>query len=233
MHRKLTLLVAGLAIAGSMFLIGPVGLDFFPSVDAGILRMHVRAPTGTRIEETERIVDAIERRSESIIPQDELLTIDDNIGIPLYYNLGFVQTDNVDGADAEVFVALAPEHRPSLEYVRRIRHDVESDFPAPRFFSAGRYRQSRAQLRAGGSHRRAGRRSRHQQDLAYRAEARARAPPDSGLARRAHRAGRQPPCDPHQRRPQASRRLGMSQRDVANSLLTTLSSSSLTAPISG
>jgi len=133
-HRKLTLLVAGLAIGVSLFLIGPVGLDFFPSVDAGILRMHVRAPTGTRIEETERIVDEIERKVRKIIPPKELATINDNIGIPLYYNLGFVQTDNVDGADAEVLIALAHDHRPSLDYVREIRSKVGNELPGTQLY---------------------------------------------------------------------------------------------------
>jgi multidrug efflux pump subunit AcrB len=133
-HRKLALVVAGLAVATSMFLIGPVGLDFFPSVDSGILRMHVRAPAGTRIEETERIVDGIERKVRGVIPPEELETIDDNIGIPLFYNLGFVQTDNVDGADAEVLVALAREHRASLQYAQRIRKEVENEFVGTRIY---------------------------------------------------------------------------------------------------
>ena len=73
-----------------------VGEDFFPTVDAGMMRLHVRAPTGTRIEHTEYLVDRIERGPFArIIPADELESISDNIGLPISYDLAFYQTDSI------------------------------------------------------------------------------------------------------------------------------------------
>jgi multidrug efflux pump subunit AcrB len=230
-HRKLTLLLAGLAIFMSLFLIGPVGLDFFPSVDAGILRMHVRAPSGTRIEETERIVDAIEHKVRDVIPARELTTIDDNIGIPLFYNLGFVQTDNVDGADAEVLIALGDDHRPSAEYARRIRREVESEFPGIQVYFQPADIVSRVlnfglsapiDVQVEGSD------VSKTLPIALKLEQSLRRIPgaeDVRLAQIVDHPAFQ--LDVDRKRAQE---VGMSQRDVGNSLLTTLSSSLLTAP---
>ena len=85
-----------------------VGIDFFPPVDAGLMKLHFRAPSGTRIEETERLVLAVEQHIRTIIPADELSTLNDMIGMPLSYNLAFVQTDNIGGMDAEILIALKP-----------------------------------------------------------------------------------------------------------------------------
>jgi multidrug efflux pump subunit AcrB len=230
-HKKLTLIVAGLGIFMSMFLMGPVGLDFFPAVDAGILRMHVRAPTGTRIEETERIVDAIERKVRTVIPADELATIDDNIGIPLYYNLGFVQTDNVDGADAEVLIALGREHRPSLEYAQRIRKNVEQEFPGThvyfqpadivsRVLNFGLSAPIDVQVESADLGKTL--------PIALKLQHALRLIPGSEDVRLAQIVNHPAiQVDVDRKRAQD---VGMSERDVANSLLTTLSSSSLTAP---
>jgi multidrug efflux pump subunit AcrB len=230
-HRKLALLFAGLVILVSMFLVAPVGLDFFPSVDAGILRMHVRAPTGTRIEETERIVDAIEHKVRSIVPAKELATIDDNIGIPLYYNLGFVQTDNVDGADAEVLVALGADHRPSVEYARRIRQAVEKEFPGTQVYFQPADIVSRVlnfglaapiDVQVEGSD------VSKTLPIALKLQGALRGIPGSEDVRLAQIVNHPAiQVDIDRRRAQD---VGMTQRDVANSLLTTLSSSSLTAP---
>ncbi len=114
-------------ISGLLVLI--VGLDFFPSVDAGILRIHFRAPPGTRLEETERLVDKVEHRIRDVIPAAEIETINDNIGVPVFYNLGFIPTDNVNGADAEILVSLAKRHDSSRSYRERIRKLIADDFP--------------------------------------------------------------------------------------------------------
>ncbi|HEY3594903.1 MAG TPA: efflux RND transporter permease subunit, partial [Polyangiaceae bacterium] len=112
-----------------------IGMDFFPEVDAGQMRLHVRAPIGTRIEETERIVAGVEQKIRNIIPPDELSTINDNIGVPTSYNLAFVQTDNIGGQDAEVLIALHPEHRePTSRYRERIRSELPREFPGSHFY---------------------------------------------------------------------------------------------------
>ena len=117
--------LAGLGIALAFV----VGTDFFPTVDAGQMRLHVRAPLGTRIEDTEHVIAAIEAKIRSVVPADEIQTIDDNIGIPTVYNLAFVQTDSVGGQDADVLVALKPEHGPTIGYERTLRRELARDFP--------------------------------------------------------------------------------------------------------
>ncbi len=128
-RRGFVLAIGGGLVVTSALLVTVVGLDFFPSVDAGLMRIHLRAPPGTRIEETERIVDAVEQRIRRIVPASELDVIDDNIGVPLFYNLGFVASDNIDGADAEILVALSPKHAPTRKYAAEIRRVVRRDFP--------------------------------------------------------------------------------------------------------
>ncbi|HXX67581.1 MAG TPA: efflux RND transporter permease subunit [Polyangiaceae bacterium] len=113
----------------SCLLVTHVGLDFFPSVDAGLMRFHFRAPGGSRIEHTERIVDEVERRIRAIVPKEELELIDDNIGVPLFYNLGFVPSENAAEEDVEVTVALKPKHHPVIRYQDRIRREIAQEFP--------------------------------------------------------------------------------------------------------
>ncbi|HUB08632.1 MAG TPA: efflux RND transporter permease subunit [Myxococcales bacterium] len=128
-HRVFTLAVAAVIGAASFALPFVIGTDFFPAVDTGQMKLHFRAPAGTRIEETEKLVLAAEARIREIIPAGELQTINDNIGVPPYYNLGFVGTDNVSGMDAEIRIALRPEHHPTAGYQQAIRRVLEEGFP--------------------------------------------------------------------------------------------------------
>jgi multidrug efflux pump subunit AcrB len=128
-RRGLALGVIAAIVLASGLLLLVVGQDFFPTVDAGMMRLHLRAPTGTRIEETERQVDAVEQAMREIIPPDELASISDNIGLPTSYNLAFYQTDSVGPQDADVLVALKPDHAPTMDYVDAIRARVATDFP--------------------------------------------------------------------------------------------------------
>jgi CzcA family heavy metal efflux pump len=134
-RRGVFLALAALMVVSSALLLLVVGQDFFPTVDAGMMRLHVRAPTGTRIEETERIVDDVERGIRDVVPPAELAGISDNIGLPTYYNLAFYQTDSLGPQDADVLVALAPGHRPTARYVDGIRARVARDFPQVRLYS--------------------------------------------------------------------------------------------------
>jgi multidrug efflux pump subunit AcrB len=128
-HRGLILVTALLFAGLTMLLVTVVGLDFFPSVDTGQMRLHVRAPAGRRIEDTELDVSRVETALRRIIPADELGTINDNIGVPTFYNLAFVPTDNVGGWDAEILIQLAPKHRPTAGYLTRIRQELGEQFP--------------------------------------------------------------------------------------------------------
>jgi multidrug efflux pump subunit AcrB len=105
------------------------GTDFFPSADTGIMKLHYRAASGTRIEETEQQVAKAEELIKKIIPADELVTINSPIGLPLFYNLGFVPSDNVGEMDAEISVALAEDHHPTAGYQQKIREAMAVSFP--------------------------------------------------------------------------------------------------------
>jgi len=128
-HRAIGLTAVGLMILGTLPLLLIVGQDFFPTVDAGMMRLHVRAPTGTRIERTEQIVQGVEQAIRKIIPASELQSISDNIGIPLAFDLAYYQTDSVSGQDADVLIQLTPKHRPTAMYQNQIRQMLPVKFP--------------------------------------------------------------------------------------------------------
>jgi multidrug efflux pump subunit AcrB len=133
-HRAFVVLVGVLFLGCSSLLLFVVGTDFFPQVDTGLMKLHYRAPSGTRIEVTEQMVAKVERRIRDVIPADEIDALNDMIGVPLYYNLAFVQTDNVGGMDAEILVALKPDHHPTEEYKQRLREVFAAEFPGSTFY---------------------------------------------------------------------------------------------------
>jgi multidrug efflux pump subunit AcrB len=133
-HRAFTLIVALVVGLLSSSLIFIVGSDFFPDVDAGIMKLHFRAPSGTRIEETEKLVEQVEGRIRQLIPPAELETVNDMIGIPTFYNLAFVQTENIGGMDAEILISLKPGHAPTSSYRNKIRNTLPAEFPGSRFY---------------------------------------------------------------------------------------------------
>jgi CzcA family heavy metal efflux pump len=113
-----------------------LGEDFFPQVDAGLLRLHVRARPGLRVEETARLCDQIEAVLRQEIPQNQLQTILDNIGLP---NSGINQSYSSNGtigtSDAEILIALDPEHHPpTADLTRRLREVLPRRFPGTEFF---------------------------------------------------------------------------------------------------
>jgi multidrug efflux pump subunit AcrB len=128
-HRAFCVIVAASVAVASFGLAFIVGTDFFPTVDAGLMKLHFRAPSGTRIEITDKLVLDVEERIRQIIPPDELETINDMIGVPINYNLAFVSTDNIGPMDADILVALKPEHHPTREYMQKIRQVLAKDFP--------------------------------------------------------------------------------------------------------
>src|SRR5579864_885535 len=133
-HRVFVLCMFGLLFVVTGVLPLLVGTDFFPSVDVGLTKLHFRAPIGTRLEETERLLMRVEQRIREIIPAEEIDTINDMQGIPTSYNLAFVPTDNVGDMDAEVLIALKPEHHPTQGYMQRIREELPPEFPGSSFY---------------------------------------------------------------------------------------------------
>jgi multidrug efflux pump subunit AcrB len=130
-HRKLVAVCSLGICAASLALLPYLGEDFFPQVDAGQIRLHVRAPAGTRIEETERYFAQVENTIRRIIPAAELVDILDNIGLPYSgFNLAFSDSVTIGAYDGEIMVSLRPgEHAPSSQYVRRLRTELRRQFP--------------------------------------------------------------------------------------------------------
>jgi len=113
-----------------------LGQDFFPSVDAGLMRLHVRGRTGLRVEETARLCDDIESYLHQQIPKKELVTILDNIGLPYSgINLSYSNSGVVGTSDAEILIGLDPEnHRPTNEYIKQLRAELPRRFPGVEFY---------------------------------------------------------------------------------------------------
>ena len=137
MEYRVVFLVAIVAFwVGSIALLYPwLGQDFFPSVDGGQFKLHVRAHTGTRIEDTARICDQIEDVIRQEIPQAEMGTIIDNIGVPYSgLNLSYSNSATVGTADADILVTLAEKHRPTDEYTHNLREKLTQQFPGTEFY---------------------------------------------------------------------------------------------------
>jgi multidrug efflux pump subunit AcrB len=134
-HRKVFLLGFVAVCALSLILLVPfLGQDFFPSVDAGQFKLHLRARTGTRIEETARLCDLVEHSIREQIPPDEISSIIDNIGVPYSgINLSYSNSAPVGPGDADILVSLATEHGPTDKYVHDLRLKLAQEFPGVTF----------------------------------------------------------------------------------------------------
>jgi multidrug efflux pump subunit AcrB len=225
-------IACSLAIVGAVgWLATAVGTDFFPDVDAGLMRLHVRAPSGMRVEDTEHVVAAVEEKIREVVPPAELSTLNDNIGVPVSYNLAFVQTDNIGGADADVLVALAPGHGPTAEYRRTLRKELPKAFPDVQFYfqaadivsqvlNFGLSAPIDVEIEGSNLERSA--------TIARDLRDRIRAIPGAEDVRIAQVLDR-PALRVDVDRDRAAQ-VGVTQHDVADNVLTTLSSSSLVAP---
>src|SRR5439155_22068314 len=112
-----------------------LGQDFFPSVDAGQIRLHIRAKTGTRIETTAALSDQIEAVIRHQIPSSELAGILDNVGLPTSgINLSYSNSGTIGSADAEILGSLQTKHHPTADYVARLREELPKEFPGTSFF---------------------------------------------------------------------------------------------------
>ena len=135
-HRKLFSLCFVAFCFLSLGLVFFLGRDFFPQVDAGLIRLHVRARPGLRVEETARLCDEVERVLRSEIPTEELQTVLDNVGVPYSgINLSYSSSGVIGTSDAEILISLNPEHHhPTAQYVRQLRRVLPSRFPGVEFF---------------------------------------------------------------------------------------------------
>jgi CzcA family heavy metal efflux pump len=119
------------------FPLGPLpglGQDFFPSVDSGQIKLHMRARTGTRIEETAALCDAVEATIRGVIPPDQVANIVDNLGLPYSgINLAYSTSAPVGPGDADIYVNLSGKHDPTAGYVRTLRSKLAADYPSATF----------------------------------------------------------------------------------------------------
>src|SRR5258708_17185832 len=128
-HRGLVLGSIAIMVIASMMLVTVVGEDFFPNVVTGMIRLHVRVPVGTRLEESSRILDGVERTIRALIPADEMDLMTDHIGLPVYWALLFYQTDSLGPQDADLQIQLKRKHHSTENYIKQIRAAVHSKFP--------------------------------------------------------------------------------------------------------
>jgi multidrug efflux pump subunit AcrB len=134
-HRA-WLAVGVLSAAALSFLLIPwIGQDFFPKVDSGQFTLHLRAPTGTRIEETALLCDHVERSIREAIPPQEVTSIIDNIGLPYSsVNLAYSNSAPIGTGDADIMVSLSQDHHSTAEYVRRLRLKLAQEYPGVTFY---------------------------------------------------------------------------------------------------
>jgi len=136
-HSTVFIVLFFVLCIGSFALLYPwLGQDFFPSSDSGQFKLHVRARTGTRIEETARLCDLIDRAIREEIPPAELHTIIDNIGLPYSgLNLSYSNSAPVGPADADILVSLNEKHHPTDDYVQALRANLPKEFPGVTFYT--------------------------------------------------------------------------------------------------
>lgn len=112
-----------------------LGQDFFPAIDAGQFKLHLRAQTGTRIEETAKLCDQIDSSIRELIPPAEISNILDNIGLPYSgINTSYSNSGAIGPADADIQVSLEEKHRPTVDYIRRLRAKLPEQFPGVTFY---------------------------------------------------------------------------------------------------
>ena len=134
-HRVATLLIVAAMIVGAGGLTLLVGEDYFPQISAGQMRLHVRGPTGLRVEETERLFQAVEDEIRRVVPARDLDLILDNIGMPaINYNLSHDDGSTVAMNDGQILINLKPDHAPATEYMRKLRVALREKFPSSTFY---------------------------------------------------------------------------------------------------
>ncbi len=228
-----TFIVGFMGFVVISFLLVPwLGENFFPVVDAGQIKLHIRAQTGTRIEETARLCDLMERDIRGMIPPAEVRNVVDNIGLPVSgINLTYSNSSPIGPGDADILISLNEGHHPTANYVKLLRNKLKSDFPGVSiaFLPADIVSQilnfglpAPIDVQVIGFKR--------DQNRVYAAELMSHIRKVSGLVDlRIQQAFNQPELHVDVDRTLA-RQLGFSQKDVANSMLVSLSGSLQTQP---
>jgi CzcA family heavy metal efflux pump len=231
-HRGVVAALFAVFCIGSLGLSLLVGQDFFPYIDSGQMRLHVRCPEGTRIEQTEVIFGQVEDEIRRIVPKDEIDTILDDIGLPAGgINLAFSDSATIGNGDGEILISLKPGHAPTLGYEQKIRASMKKNFPEEiSFFQAANITNQILNfgLPAPIDIQIVGRDEKGNYKIAQQIERRVAAIPGA-VDVHIHQEVNYPEVRINVDRSKAGG-LGMAQRDVANSLLISLSSSGQVAP---
>ena len=226
-------IVGFMAVVLASFLLTPaLGENFFPSVDSGEITLHVRAPVGTRIEDTAALFDRVEAAVRQTIPAGQLVTIVDNIGLPVSgINRAYSNTGGIGPQDGDIYITLAQHHRPTAAFVADLRKRLPQQFPGAifSFLPADIISQilnfgapAPIDVQVAGPNRVEN--ERYIGDLLRRLKA------VPGLADvRLQQSTHYPQLNVNVDRAQADR-LGLTERDVTNTLVTSLAGSFQTAP---
>jgi multidrug efflux pump subunit AcrB len=231
-HRPISVVAFTLLVMASLSLFPLLGRDFFPSVDAGLIKLHVRGSPGTRIEETERRIAAIEQAIRTVIPAQQIETLLDNIGMPVSgINLSLSEGALISSADAQISVALKKDHAPTEGYVNKLRTELKRRFPEQTFFFLAPDISTQVLnfgLAAPIDIQVSGNNAKQNHQVALNIAAKLRRVPGAADVHLA-----QVPATPQVRmeidRTKAGQ-VGLTQRDVASDLLVSLSSSGTVAP---
>jgi len=233
-HRWTVVLLFAVFCAGSGLLATQLGADFFPQVDGGQLRLHVRAPVGSRLETTEELFAKVEERIRGIIPEDKLDTILDNIGLPtLPINMAYTDSATIGSADGEILISLKKDRKrgETWEYARRLRQELPAAFPGMTFFFRSADMVSQILnfgIPAPINIQVVGRNQQANYRIAKQIERRLAGVPGA-VDVRLHQVLDAPELRINVDRTRAGQ-MGLTQRDVANSALVSLSSSGQFAP---
>ena len=133
-HRRFVLACFGVVLASSLVMAGFLGRDFFPTADVGIIKLHYRGPAGQKLEVTERNVLEVQKKIRDIVGESEIQTINDVVGVPFATNLALIPSDNVSSADADILIQLKKGHKPTVEHVRALRAALPDAFPGAMFY---------------------------------------------------------------------------------------------------
>jgi multidrug efflux pump subunit AcrB len=134
-NRATVFALFGLLVGSALVILPVVGRDFFPTVDAGQFRLHVNAPSGTRLEQSEQVFSRVEDAIREVVPPHDLDLVLDNIGIPQSVNLAFSDNSTISSADGEILVSLKPGHRGSTPYyMKALREKLAPSFPDLSFY---------------------------------------------------------------------------------------------------
>ncbi|MGD0647183.1 MAG: efflux RND transporter permease subunit [Acidobacteriaceae bacterium] len=134
-HRRTALIACASVMATAFLLLPFIGRDFFPAVDTGQIRLHVRAMPGTRIEQSSVLMSQVEQQIRGVIPADQLDLVLDDIGLPqdpISFTFGF--TPNIGAFDGEILISLKDNHDPSENYIEQLRKVLPKAFPSMTFY---------------------------------------------------------------------------------------------------